>query len=51
MEDGDGDEEGGEGGQRGRWQDGQGQPEDDHGAGLQDGQQSERTNVAAGKEK
>ena len=51
MEDGDGDEEGGEGGQRGRWQDGQGQPADDHGAGLQDGQQSERTNVAAGKEK
>ena len=51
MEDGDGDEEGGEGGQRGQWQDGEGQPADDHGAGLQDGQQSERTNVAAGKEK
>ena len=50
MDDGDGDEEGGKGGGEG----GEGGGEaaaDDHGGGLQDGQQSKGTNVAAGKEK
>ena len=48
LDDGDGGEEGGEAGGEGARG---GAAADDHGGGLQDGQQSERTNVAAGKNK